>query len=106
MSWARSASAGGAFSPASFALIRFRHSMRGDNGNLLVSISTVSRSASSLRQSSVEFIGRATSRQAPHRIMSLLTGSTLLFPKKFVLFSQHGDDLIVLRLQFWQNGHH
>ena len=34
--------AGGA-SPRSFALIRLRASIRGDNGNLLASISTVSR---------------------------------------------------------------
>ncbi len=30
----------------------------------------------------------------------------LLLPKKLVLLLQHGDDLLVLRLQLWQNGHY
>ena len=31
--------------------------------------------------------------------------AVLLFPKKFVLLPQHGDDLIILRLQFRQDRH-
>src|SRR5260221_11828566 len=43
--------------PLSFALIAFSATMRGDNGNLLPSISTVSTLTSSLRSSSVRESG-------------------------------------------------
>ena len=42
-------------------------------------------------------------RKSSARSCSLSRNATLLFSKKLVLFSQHGNDLIVLRLQLRKN---
>ena len=57
-----------------------------------------------MKRSVIGFIGLA-SFPTEHGALGTALSVTLLFPKKFVLFPQHGDDLIVLCLQFWQNGH-
>jgi hypothetical protein len=54
-----------------------------------------------MKRSVIGFIGLASFPTDSRTALSV----TLLFPKKFVLFPQHGDDLIVLCLQFRQNGH-